>query len=99
MEGARKIQRGFKSDLSEIKIGRYKSQEQENALKRFEMLYNAPEKAVDIYGVYPAIVSDAKHSSFHEKGLKILTPKQMLQKLPIALAQVKTDNTTENLLN
>ena len=34
-----------------------------------------------------------------EKGLKILTSKQMLQKLPIVLAQVKTDNTSENLLN
>ena len=32
-------------------------------------------------------------------GLKILTPKQMLQRLPIALAQVKADNNSENLLN
>ena len=31
--------------------------------------------------------------------LKILTPKQMLQRLPIALAQVKAGNTSENLLN
>ena len=31
--------------------------------------------------------------------LKILTPKQMLQRLPIALAQVKADNNSENLLN
>ena len=31
-------------------------------------------------------------------GLKILTPKQMLQRLPIALAQAKADN-SENLLN
>ena len=31
--------------------------------------------------------------------LKILTPKQMLQRLPIALAQVKAGNTFENLLN
>ena len=29
-------------------------------------------------------------------GRKILTPKQMLQKLPIALAQVKTGNNSEN---
>ena len=27
------------------------------------------------------------------------TPKQMLQRLPIALAQVKAGNTSENLLN
>ena len=30
------------------------------------------------------------------KGIKILTPKQMLQRLPIALAQVKPGNTSEN---
>ena len=31
--------------------------------------------------------------------LKILTPKQMLQRLPIALAQVKAGNNSQNLLN
>ena len=34
----------------------------------------------------------------HSK-LKILTPKQMLQRLPIALAQVKAGNNSESLLN
>ena len=36
-----------------------------------------------------------------QKGtrLKILTPKQMLQRLPIALAQVKSGNNSESLLN
>ena len=34
-----------------------------------------------------------------ETGLKILTPKQMLQRLPIALAQIKTGNNSEILLN
>ena len=34
-----------------------------------------------------------------EKRLKISTPKQMLQRLPIGLAQVKKGNTSENLLN
>ena len=32
-------------------------------------------------------------------GLKILTLKQMLQRLPIALAQVKAGNNSESLLN
>ena len=32
-------------------------------------------------------------------GLEILTPKQMLQLSPIALAQVKAGNNSENLLN
>ena len=34
----------------------------------------------------------------HSK-LKILSPKQMLQKLPIALAKVKVGNNSESLLN
>ena len=33
------------------------------------------------------------------KGLNILTPKQMLQRLSMALAQVKAGNTSEKLLN
>ena len=32
-------------------------------------------------------------------GLKILTPKQMLQRLPIALAKVKAGNNSEIFLN
>ena len=33
------------------------------------------------------------------KRLKILTPNQMLKRLPIALAQVKAGNNSESLLN
>ena len=33
------------------------------------------------------------------KGLNILTPKKMLQRLPIALTKVKAGNTSENILN
>ena len=36
---------------------------------------------------------------FDRKFIKILTPKHMLQRLAIALAQVKAGNTSENLLN
>ena len=35
----------------------------------------------------------------NNKQLKILCPKQMLQRLPIALTQVKAGNTPENVLN
>ena len=48
---------------------------------------------------YFRIVSEAKYKTKYGEGLKILTPKQILQRLPIALAQVKADNTSENLLN
>ena len=33
------------------------------------------------------------------KGIEILTPKQMLQRLPRALVQVKMGNTSKNLIN
>ena len=36
---------------------------------------------------------------FERTLLKILTTKQMLQRLPIALAKVKAGNTSDNLLN
>ena len=42
---------------------------------------------------------DAKQSETKRKGIKILTPKQMLQRLPIALAQVKAGNNSDGLLN
>ena len=41
----------------------------------------------------------AKNQTTKGKGLKILTPKQLLQRLPIALAQVKAGNNSESLLN
>ena len=44
-------------------------------------------------------MSEAKLKATKGTGLKILTPKQLLQRLPIALAQVKAGNKSENLLN
>ena len=37
--------------------------------------------------------------NFNPSKLKILTPKQMLQRLPIALEQVKAGNNSKSLLN
>ena len=45
------------------------------------------------------VVSEPKYNLIYGEGLKILTSKQMLQILPITLAQVKADNTSDNLLN
>ena len=41
----------------------------------------------------------AKHDETKGTRFKILIPKQMLQRLPIALAQVKAGNNSESLLN
>ena len=45
------------------------------------------------------MISEAKNKATKETGLKILTPKQMLQRFPIARAQVKAGHNSENLLN
>ena len=39
------------------------------------------------------------YKSKQGKGLKTLTPKQILQRLPMALAQIKAGNNSESLLN
>ena len=44
-------------------------------------------------------INEAKQDEPKGTGLKILTPKQMFQRLPIALAQVKAGNNSESLLN
>ena len=62
------------------------------------MLYES-QVFIKLLNDYSSIVSEAKHKAKYGKGLKILTPQQMLQTLPIALAQVKAGNTSENLLN
>ena len=45
------------------------------------------------------MTSEAKYKATKGTGVKILTPKQMLQRLPIALPQVKAGNNSESLLN
>ena len=45
------------------------------------------------------MLSEAKYKAKYGNGLKILTSKQMLQRLPIALAQLKAGNTSEDVLN
>ena len=61
------------------------------------------EETINFFRDYIEMLSDAnysaKQSETKEKGLKILTPKQNLQRLPIALAEVKAGNNSENLLN
>ena len=63
------------------------------------MLYKARNNAIKFFNDYSLIVSKAKQKASNGTGLKIVTPKQVLQILPIALAQVKAGNNSEKLLN
>ena len=94
-------QEKFKSYLGEIRKGNKKrrSTEQKNALYNIEMLYKARNAAIKFYDDYSSMMSQGKTKATKGTGLKILTPKQMPQRLPIALAQVKVDNNSESLLN
>ena len=63
------------------------------------MLYKSRSKFIEFFGDYLSVVSRAKNEATKGKGLKILTPKQMVQRLLIALAQVKAGNNSESLFN
>ena len=63
------------------------------------MLYKARTEAIKFYDDYSLMVSEAKIKATKGTGLKMLAPKQMLQRLLIALPEVKAGNNSENLLN
>ena len=71
-----------------------------NNITRF---YNSREETLNFFRDYGKMILDAvrksKQNKTEGKGLKILTPKQRLQRLPIALAQAKVGNNSESLLN
>ena len=52
-----------------------------------------------VYKAFESGIFQKLEESQEGKGLKILTPNQMLKRLPIALAQVKAGNNSESLLN
>ena len=73
--------------------------ERENSVNA---LYEGRELTLNAFrnGIFPIKSTQGKgRPSDLAMRLKILTPKQMLQRLPIALTQVKAGNTFENLLN
>ena len=65
--------------------------------------YLSREQVINFFKDYAKMILDAGYKAKQDEtkgtGLKILTPKQMLQRLPIALAQVKAGNNLESLLN
>ena len=63
------------------------------------MLHKARNKAIKFYDDYSSMMTEAKTKATEGTGHKTLTPKQMLQRLPIALAQIKAGNNSESLLN
>ena len=95
-------QKEFLNKLNNIKIGK-KTIKQKEMINNLEKFYKSREEVINFFRDFLKILSnanyDAKQNETKGKGLKILTPKQILQRLPIALAQVKAGNNSESLLN
>ena len=72
-------------------------------IKNLEKCDNSRDEVINFFRNYIEMLSDtncnAKQNETKGKRLKIFTPKQMLQRLPVALAQVKAGNNSESLLN
>ena len=92
-------QNEFLNKLNNIK----KTTKQKGVINNITRFYLSREEVINSFKDYVDMLSDANNNARRNKtegkGLKILTAKQMLQRLPIALAQVKAGNNSESLLN
>ena len=70
-------------------------------INNLEKFYNSREEVINFFRDYIEMLSDANYKSKQNeskgKGLKIFTPKQILQRLLIALAQA--GNNSESWIN
>ena len=78
-----------------------KKQRKKDILKNLHAFFEGRERGLDAFEskIFPMKTKGTGFLNFDHSKLKILSPKQMLQKLPIALGQVKEGNNSENLLN
>ena len=102
LEDIEKEQIELKRDLGCIKQGdpRDKLEERKNTIDNIKNLYNSREEVVKMFNNYGSNMTRNIYDSKQEgTGLKILTPKQMLQRLAIAIAQIKVGNNSQSSLN
>ena len=99
LEEGKFLQQDYEKDLKEIRKGN-KGAEQKKTSANINVLFNARNNAIKFIKDYRSMILEAKRLANQEgAGLKTLTPKPLLQILPIALAQIKAGNNSESLLN
>ena len=100
LEEVKNRQKNYLYYLNIIRKG-YKNTSQKKSLSNIENYFNARESAIKLIEDYGSMILEAKKLAREREGtgLKIITPSQMLKRLPIALAQVKAGNNSESLLN
>ena len=91
-------QKQFKLKLSKITTENPKTKSKDQ-LYTIKNLFNSREKVAKLCNDYAKIISEVKYKAKQGTRPEIFTSKQTLQGLPIALAQVKAGNKSENLLN
>ena len=91
-------QKQFKLKLSKITTENPKTKSKDQ-LYTIKNLFNSREKVAKLCNDYAKIISEVKYKAKQGTRPEIFTSKQTLQRLPIALAQVKAGNKSENLLN
>ena len=73
-----------------------KTLEQKEVINNLETCYNSREEVIKFFRGYIKMLSDANYNAKQNEtkgtGFKTLKLKQMFQRLPIALAQVKAGN-------
>ena len=101
MKKAIEQQYNFRKYLNTIRIGN-KNDNQKRTFANINIFHNARNNAIQFIHDYGSMILEAKNQAIEEqygKGLEILTPNQMLKRLPTALAQIKSGNNSESLLN
>ena len=100
LQEVKNTQQDYLHYLNIIRKGN-RNAEQKKTLANINILFNARNNAFKFIEDYGSMILQAKILAREQKGtgLKILTPNQMLKRLPIALAQIKAGNNSETLLN
>ena len=87
----KKIKKKIKREFGQIKSGNPNHKSDMQLYTCVKNLYDSRQKIIDLFNDYSKIRSESIYKSKQDetkrRGVKILTPKQMLQRLPIALAQ------------
>ena len=101
LNDAKDDQPRLRSNLEEMKNVQKKHllKDSRNARGNIEMLHNARKSSTDFFDEFTSRTSETGHQAKQGTGLKMFTPKQVLQRLPIVLSQIKAGNNSENLLN
>ena len=99
LEEAKEQQQDYYNYLNTIRKGN-EGANQKRTLVNINIFFNVRDNAIKFNEDYGSMILEAKRLAKQEgEEFKILTPNQMLKRLPIALAEIKADKNSESLLN